>query len=89
MKLCGSGISVQGLLRIAEGEARRERETRSAVIYISDALRMITENTANLSGGRYITASPGQIFPEREYTPSDADEEGEEVIARIRHKLGL
>ena len=63
----------------------RGAEVRTAVLYIADALRMICENTANLSGGQFIRSKLSDILP---YSGDDgASESGNEIIGRIKKKL--
>jgi hypothetical protein len=52
-------------------------------IYVSDALRMIAENTARYGGGNYIKGRYANIInPE----PED-DRTQEEIVAKIREGL--
>ena len=67
-------------------------EYDTAVCYIADALRMTAENTANLSGGRYITSSlADRLFDSfsygQLYGECDGAESADEIIGRIRKKL--
>ena len=81
-------MSSAGFLRAAEGEIRQRYEQDSAVQYIADALRMICENTANLSGGRYITASLADLLrDEYSYSCEQDPCSAEEVIEHIRAAL--
>ena len=90
--MCGSSLSASGFLRIAEGEIRRMMEMDAAVCYISDALRMTAENTANLSGGRYLTSALSErMFDGFDYSRSSKKcgdtKSADEIIRRIREKL--
>jgi len=63
----------------------REEEARTAVLYIADALRMITENTANLSGGQFIRSKLGDILPG--FGCDSSEVSGEEIISRMKKRL--
>ena len=65
--------------------ARYEREQRELAyrIYISDALRTISENTAKFGGGGYMKARFADIIMPR---PED-DRTSDEIISHIREKL--
>ena len=54
-------------------------------IYVSDCLRIISENTAKMSGGSYITAKFADII-----NPKPADNRtGEEIAADIIKRAGI
>lgn len=64
----------------------RYRETQRELayrFYVTDALRSISQNTANFSGGLYPQARFADIVQPK---PVD-DRTSEEVISRIRRKL--
>lgn len=65
--------------------ARYEREQRELAyrIYISDALRTISENTAKFGGGGYMKVRFADIIMPR---PED-DRTSDEIISHIREKL--
>lgn len=65
--------------------ARYEREQRELAyrIYISDALRTISENTAKFGGGGYMKVRFADIIMPR---PED-DRTSDEIIGHIREKL--
>ena len=65
--------------------ARYEREQRELAyrIYISDALRTISENTAKFGGGGYMKVRFADIIIPR---PED-DRTSDEIISHIREKL--
>ena len=53
--------------------------------YVSECFRVITENTAKMSGGSYISASFVDIL-----NPKPVDNRtGEEIVAEIIQKAGL
>lgn len=52
-------------------------------VYVTDALRVLTENTAKISGGGYIQRRYVELVePQREETRS-----GEEIIAHMKNVL--
>lgn len=54
-------------------------------IYVSDALRMISESTAKFGGGEYVTARLIDI-----YEPAKRDERGaDEIIADTINGAGI
>ena len=54
-------------------------------IYVSDCLRIISENTAKMGGGSYITAKFADII-----NPKPADNRsGEEIAADIIKRAGI
>lgn len=62
---------------------KKEQEEKAKNIYMAECLRMITENTAKMSGGSYIQAKLKDILdpkPEETRTP-------DEIIEGIRKKL--
>lgn len=65
--------------------ARYEREQRELAyrIYISDALRTISENTAKFGGGGYMKVRFADIIMPR---PED-DRTSDEIISHIKDKL--
>ena len=64
------------------------RDVDCAVTYIADALRMMGENTANLSGGRYITVPLVSLLRDgHSYCSEIGSVSAEEVIEHIREKL--
>lgn len=53
--------------------------------YISEALRIISENTARFGGGSYMTSKFSDIV-----TPKNRDKRtGEEIVADIVNRAGL
>ena len=54
-------------------------------IYVADCLRIISENTAKMGGGSYITAKLSDII-----NPKPADNRtGEEIAADIIKRAGI
>lgn len=67
--------------------ARYESQERDLAyrIYVTDCLRIISENTAKYSGGKYVSASLHDIlYPKPEDTRT-----GEEIAADIIRRAGL
>ena len=54
-------------------------------IYVTDCLRIITENTAKMGGGSYITAKFADIINPK---PTD-NRTGEEIAADIIKRAGI
>lgn len=63
-----------------------ERQKAKAYqIYVSECFRIITENTAKMGGGSYVSASFADIL-----NPKPVDNRtGEEIVAEIIQKAGL
>lgn len=65
--------------------ARYEREQRELAyrIYVTDALRIISENTAKFGGGGYMKARFSDIIIPK----AEDDRTSDEIIGNIRGKL--
>ena len=62
---------------------RKEQQEKAYKCYVTDALRLITENTAKANGGRYLQARYIEyIEPIKEETRTE-----EEVITSLKEKL--
>lgn len=62
---------------------RCEQERRMADIYVTDCLRIITENVAHIGGGKTITARYADIImPKKEDKRTAVD-----IISTIKNKL--
>ena len=62
-----------------------EQEEKAVKIYFAECLRVITENTAKMSGGSYISAKLSDII-----NPKPADNRtGEEIAADIIKRAGI
>lgn len=73
-------MSTAVFLRYVEAEMGRQGKERAYRAYVTDALRLLTENTARCAGGVYLRSR----FTEEE----GADRRGaKEIIADIRRKL--
>lgn len=64
---------------------QREQEDKAVKIYYAECLRVITENTAKMGGGSYITAKLSNIINPK---PAD-DRTGEEIAAEIIRQAGI
>lgn len=76
-------MSVRGLISVLPTVIKRQNEKSALGVYIADCLRILTENTAKVSGGGYIKMRYGELIhpqPEEERT-------SEEVVNSIKLKL--
>lgn len=64
---------------------QKEQEDKAVKIYYAECLRVITENTAKMGGGYYITAKLADIINPK---PVD-DRTGEEIAADIINRAGI
>lgn len=64
---------------------QKEQEDKAVKFYLAECLRVITENTAKISGGSYITAKLSDIV-----NPKPVDNRtGEEIAADIIKQAGI
>ena len=64
---------------------RKEQEDKAVKIYYAECLRIITENTAKMGGGSYITAKLSDII-----NPKPVEKRtGEEIAADIIKRAGI
>ena len=64
---------------------QKEQEDKAVKNYYAECLRIITENTAKMGGGSYITAKLADII-----NPKQTDNRtGEEITADIIQRCGL
>ena len=64
---------------------QKEQEDKAVTIYCAECLRVITENTAKMSGGSYISAKLADII-----NPKPVDNRnGEEIAADIIERAGI
>ena len=62
---------------------KKEQEEKAVKLYYAECLRMISENTAKLCGGSYITAKLDDII-----NPKPIDTRTtEEIVGGIKEKL--
>ena len=70
-------------MRHVLAQYRREQEDKAYRIYVTDALRLISENTASSVGGKYITARFADVIaPPKEEDNRTCEEITAEIIAR-------
>lgn len=70
-------------MRYVLAQYRREQEDKAYRIYVTDALRLISENTASSVGGKYITARFADVIaPPKEEDNRTCEEITAEIIAR-------
>ena len=73
-------------MRYVLAQYRREQEDKAYRIYVTDALRLISENTASSVGGKYITARFADVIAQ----PKEEDNRTcEEITAEIIARCGL
>ena len=73
-------------MRYVLAQYRREQEDKAYRIYVTDALRLISENTASSVGGKYITARFADVIA----SPKEEDTRTcEEITADIIARCGL
>lgn len=64
---------------------QKEQEDKAVKIYYAECLRIITENTAKIGGGSYITVKLDDIL-----NPKPVDNRtGEEIAADIIKQAGI
>ena len=82
-------MTVKGILAtisdIIKRQAEDQAEDQAFKLYVAECLRVLTENTAKMGGGSYISASFADILNPK---PVD-DRTGEEIVAEIIQKAGL
>ena len=72
-------------MRYAMARYKSQQRDLAYRIYVSDCLRIISENTAKMFGGSYITAKLSDII-----NPKPADNRtGEEIAADIIKRAGI
>ena len=70
-------------MRYVLAQYRREQEDKAYRFYVTDALRLISENTASSVGGKYITARFADVIaPPKEEDNRTCEEITAEIIAR-------
>ncbi len=70
-------------MRYVLAQYRREQEDKAYRIYVTDALRLISENTASSVGGKFITARFADVIaPPKEEDNRTCEEITAEIIAR-------
>ena len=72
-------------MRYAMARYQSQQRDLAYRIYVSDCLRIISENTAKIGGGSYITAKLSDII-----NPNPVDNRsGEEIAADIIKRAGI
>ena len=72
-------------MRYAMARYQSQQRDLAYRIYVSDCLRIISENTAKMCGGSYITAKLADII-----NPNPVDNRtGEEIAADIIKRAGI
>ena len=72
-------------MRYAMARYQSQQRDLAYRIYVCDCLRIISENTAKMGGGSYITAKLSDII-----NPKPADNRtGEEIAADIIKRAGI
>ena len=72
-------------MRYATARFNQHQRDWAYRIYVTDCLRMATENTAKMSGGSYISAKLADII-----NPKPVDNRnGEEIAADIIKRAGI
>ena len=64
---------------------KKEQEDKAVKIYYAECLRIITENTAKMCGGSYITVKFYDIINPKPV----GNQTGEEIAADVIKRLGL
>ena len=72
-------------MRYAMARYQSQQRDLAYRIYVTDCLRIISENTAKMGGGAYITAKFADIINPK---PAD-DRTGEEIAADIIKQAGI
>ena len=72
-------------MRYAMARYQSQQRDLAYRIYVTDCLRIISENTAKMCGGSYITAKLADIINPK---PVD-DRTGEEIAADIINRAGI
>ena len=69
-------------MRYAVARYQRDRRDMAYRIYVTDCLRMITQNTAHKEGDRYITAKYSELIDPNPKETRTGDEIAADVIKR-------
>lgn len=70
-------------MRYALAQYQQEQEDKAYRIYVTDVLRLISENTASSVGGKYITARFADVIaPPKEEDKRTCEEITADIIAR-------
>lgn len=70
-------------MRYVLAQYRREQEDKAYRIYVTDTLRLISENTASSVGGKYITARFADVIaPPKEEENMNCREIVDDIVLR-------
>ena len=69
-------------MRYAVARYQSQQRDLAYRIYVTDCLRMISENTAKISGGSYITAKFADIIKPKPVDDRTSDEIAADIIKR-------
>lgn len=72
-------------MRYAMARYQSQQRDLAYRIYVADCLRIISENTAKMGGGSYITAKLADIINPK----PDDNRTGEEIAADIIKRAGI
>ena len=72
-------------MRYAMARYQSQQRDLAYRIYVADCLRIISENTAKMGGGSYITAKLSDIINPK----PDDNRTGEEIAADIIKRAGI
>lgn len=78
-------FSFRQLLDAVIAEIQRESERKSCCVYFADALQVIGQNVAKITGGNYM----GKRLIDILEPPEDDGKTADEIIAEIRGKLAM
>ncbi len=78
-------MSIRAILATIHEKIKQQAENEAFKTYVAECLKIITENTAKMSGGSYISASFADILDPK---PVD-NRTGEEIVADVIKKAGL
>lgn len=80
------GLSVKAILPVLRESVREQNEKIAFQIYLTDALKVIGENTAKYSGGSYLKVRFEDIVhprPEETRTPEEVKNQITQKLARL------
>lgn len=77
-------MTAKGYIAVLPAILKRDAETAACRIYITDALKNISENTARYSGGEYITKRYFNVIN----PPKEEKRTADEIVEHMKKKLG-
>ena len=90
LELFGSGYVIDHCIAVfskEQEEAKKQEEEKRYRYYLTDCLKLITENTAKYAGGSYLTISFRDIMDPKPVIEKSGDEIAAEVIMRAGLKI--